>query len=306
MQAADWIAADWIAADWGTSNLRLWAIGPEGEILAERSSADGMGGLTPDKFEPALLRLADDLLAPDRVTPVLICGMAGAKQGWIEAPYAQVPCPPAFGGAPVVAPTGDARISVRIMPGLCQSGPADVMRGEETQIAGFLADEPDFDGTLCLPGTHTKWVRVAGGQVLNFRTAMTGEIFALIGQHSVLRHSLASDGEADEGAFFAALATGFAEPAAIGMELFSIRPASLLEGLAPASATGRLSGLLIGTELAGAQDFWQNRDVVVVGSPRLTRRYIAAMERLGGSARAATNPELALSGLIAAHQLEQA
>ena len=303
MQAAP--TTDWIAADWGTSNLRLWAIGPGGAVRAERSSADGMGGLTPDQFEPAFLRLAEDLLPADRVTPVLICGMAGAKQGWIEAPYAQVPCPPAGGGAPVLAPTRDPRLLVRILPGLSQSDPADVMRGEETQIAGFLADEPEFDGTLCLPGTHTKWVRVAGGQVRSFRTAMTGEIFALLGQHSVLRHSLSADGEADEEAFDAALATGFAAPAALGMELFSIRPASLLEGLAPAAATGRLSGLLIGAELAGAQDFWQNRDVVVVGSPRLTHRYISAIERLGGTARAAQNPELALSGLKAAHLLQQ-
>ncbi|MBR9824094.1 MAG: 2-dehydro-3-deoxygalactonokinase [Rhodobacteraceae bacterium] len=298
------IAADWIAADWGTSNLRLWAIGPGGEILAERSAPEGMGTLAPDQFEPALLRLAEDLLAPDRVTPVLICGMAGAKQGWIEAPYARVPCPPAS-GAPVTAPTADPRISVRILPGLSQSGPADVMRGEETQIAGFLADEPEFDGTLCLPGTHTKWVRIAGGEVRGFRTAMTGELFALIGRQSVLRHSLSPDGETDETAFAEALRHGFAEPAALSLDLFSIRPASLLDGLAPAAASGRLSGLLIGLELAGARDFWQGRDVVVVGTPGLTARYIAALEQLGGRARAAANPELARSGLVAAYRVLQ-
>ena len=287
-----------LLCDWGTSNLRLWALGPGGDVLAERASPEGMGSLTPDQFEPALLRLCADLLAPDRVTPVLICGMAGAKQGWIEAPYAQIPCAPA-GTAPVTAPTTDPRLWVRILPGLCQMDPPDVMRGEETQIAGFLALEPGFDGTLCLPGTHTKWVRVSDGQVQHFRTAMTGETFAVMSRHSVLRHSL-SDDTPDEATFAEALTRAARAPEGLLADLFTVRSGALLSGSTPAQAAGRLSGLLIGAELAGARDLWEDRETVIIGSPALTARYGAALALLGARARPAPTADLALHGLRAA------
>jgi 2-dehydro-3-deoxygalactonokinase len=291
--------ADWIAADWGTSNLRLWAIGPEGQVLTERASPDGMGKLTPDGFEPALLALVDDLLEPGRVTQVLICGMAGARQGWIEAPYTATPCPPAS-LSPILAKTSDPRLSVRILPGVSQCNPADVMRGEETQIAGLVASDPEFDGTLCLPGTHTKWVRVAGGQIMHFRTAMTGEMFALLSRQSVLRHSVISD-DFSEAAFADGLAMSLSAPEGLLLDLFSIRPASLLNNTPPEAARARLSGLLIGSELAATRDYWQDLPVVVIGDAALSTRYVDALTRAGATARSNEHPALALNGLIAAH-----
>ncbi|MEM7190931.1 MAG: 2-dehydro-3-deoxygalactonokinase, partial [Pseudomonadota bacterium] len=160
---------DWIAVDWGTSSLRAWAMGPDGAV-AEAASADGMARLEPAEFEPALLALVGDWLG-DTATPIVACGMVGAKQGWCEAPYAAVPCRPLDAAACVRVPAIDRRIDMRIIPGLSQDHPADVMRGEETQISGFLAAEPDFAGTICLPGTHTKWASVADGIVSQFQTA---------------------------------------------------------------------------------------------------------------------------------------
>ena len=121
--------------------------------------------------------------------PVIACGMVGARQGWIEAPYSQVPCAPV--GLSMIKPVvEDTRLDVSILPGLSQTDPADVMRGEETQIAGYLAENPGFDGVLCLPGTHTKWAHISAGEVVSFRTFMTGELFALVSSQSVLRHSV--------------------------------------------------------------------------------------------------------------------
>ncbi|MEO8531980.1 MAG: 2-dehydro-3-deoxygalactonokinase, partial [Deltaproteobacteria bacterium] len=151
---------DWIAVDWGTSSLRCWAMSADGQILAEASSDQGMGVLKPDAFEGALLALVGDWL--DRAVPVIACGMVGARQGWVEAAYRTVPATPI--GLPMTRPkVNDLRLSVYIVPGLSQAKPADVMRGEETQIAGFLALNKDFDGVIALPGTHTKWARVIGG-----------------------------------------------------------------------------------------------------------------------------------------------
>ena len=151
---------DWIAIDWGTTNLRAWAMGAGG-VLAEASSDEGMGRLTRDGFEPALLRLIGPWLSGPAM-PVLACGMVGSRQGWVEAPYRAVPCPPLARGALVAVPTEDPRIAVQIAPGLKQAKPADVMRGEETQIAGALMLYPGFDGAICLPGTHSKWTQISG------------------------------------------------------------------------------------------------------------------------------------------------
>ena len=153
--------ADWIAVDWGTSNLRAWAMSRSGGELWSGASDKGMGVLKPEHFEGALLDVVAPMLGAGPLD-VIACGMVGSRQGWIEAPYATAPCP--------ALPTGFARpktqnplLRVHIIPGVKQDDPADVMRGEETQIAGFLALNPGWDGGVCLPGTHTKWAQISAG-----------------------------------------------------------------------------------------------------------------------------------------------
>jgi 2-keto-3-deoxy-galactonokinase len=180
----------WIAVDWGTSRLRAWAMASDGVALEERASDDGMGRLAPDDFEAALLTVIGDWLGQGPIN-IVACGMVGARQGWHEAAYLTVPSRP-HGGAFTRPLTQDERLNVHILPGMMQLAPADVMRGEETQIAGYLSLHSDFDGILCLPGTHTKWVHISAGEVVSFQTFMTGEIFALLCEKSVLRHSVQS------------------------------------------------------------------------------------------------------------------
>ena len=163
-------------------------------------------------------------------TDVLICGMAGARGGWEEAPYASVPCPP--GPAAFARPrTRDPRLSVRILPGLSQDTPADVMRGEETQLAGLLAAEPGFDGVACLPGTHTKWAHLCAGEVVSFASYMTGEIFALLATQSVLRKTVRprAGTSAD---FLEAVDETLSRPERMAARLFPLRAEALLHGLA--------------------------------------------------------------------------
>ncbi|MBA3324517.1 MAG: 2-dehydro-3-deoxygalactonokinase, partial [Rhodobacteraceae bacterium] len=263
------ITAEWIAVDWGTSNLRAWAIAGDAPT-AEALSPDGMATLARDGFEPALLALVEPWLAPDRPTDVIACGMVGARQGWVEAPYAAVPCPPPRAFArPQVA---DPRLRVHVLPGLRQDAPPDVIRGEETKIAGLLAAEPRFDGVACSPGTHTKWAHVSAGEIVSFASFMTGEIFALLSTESVLRHSVAEDGWSTPD-FADAVEEMLAHPERLATRLFGIRAAGLLAGLAPERARARLSGLLIGAELAGARPYWLGRDVVLIGTPALNDAY---------------------------------
>ncbi|HRO10440.1 2-dehydro-3-deoxygalactonokinase, partial [Amaricoccus sp.] len=222
-------AADWIAVDWGSSNLRAWAMRGE-TVLAEAAAPTGAVALEPEAFEPALLALVSPWLAEGQRTDVLVCGMAGARGGWAEAPYAAVPCPP---GPAAFArpPTRDPRLSVRILPGLRQDRPADVMRGEETQLAGLLASPdaggPGFDGVACLPGTHTKWVHLSDGLVVSFASYMTGELFGLLATRSVLRKTLAPDGW-DDAAFLEAVDETLSRPERAAAGLFPLRAAALL------------------------------------------------------------------------------
>jgi 2-dehydro-3-deoxygalactonokinase len=291
------MAPDWIAVDWGTSNLRAWAMGAAG-ILAEAQSGEGMGTLARDGFEPALLRLVEPWLVAGRQTPVIACGMVGSRQGWVEAPYRAVPCAPvsAQGLCPVV--TQDPRIVVQIAPGLSQARPADVMRGEEVQIAGALLLTPGFDGVFCLPGTHSKWAQISAAEVVSFQTFMTGELFALLSTQSVLRHGM---GEGwDEGAFDEGVSDALSRPERVGAKLFSLRAEGLLNGLAPAAARSRLSGLLIGTELAGAKPYWLGQRVRLIGAPALCANYARALATQGVTAETLSATDCTLAGLVAA------
>lgn len=290
----------WIAVDWGTSHLRLWLMDDQNKILQHITSDRGMGSLRPDQFEATLVDLVGEVLPAQGRIPVICCGMAGSRQGWSEAPYGKVPCaPPSIDQATRVK-TDDPRLQVFILPGIKQLPAADVMRGEETQIAGFLAGSPDFDGVICLPGTHCKWVHISAGEVVSFRTFMTGELFALICNNSVLRHSVGEDGW-DAEAFEAAVSDAISRPSAVSGNLFSIRAESLLCDLDSAAARSRISGLLIGIELAAARPYWLGQDVVIVGESGIANAYGSALAQQGAMVRNVTAENMTLNGLSAAY-----
>ncbi len=291
------MTADWIAVDWGTSNLRAWGMGASG-VLVHGESHEGMGTLSRDGFEPALLRVVAPWLEDGRVTPVIACGMVGARQGWIEAVYRSVPCSPVSAAQMTLAPTMDMRIRVLIAPGLSQARPADVMRGEETQIAGALALNPGFDGVFCLPGTHSKWTHVSAGEVVSFQTFMTGEVFALLSTQSVLRHGMATEGF-DGAAFDTGVDEALSRPNDLAARLFRLRAEGLLHGLTPLSARSRLSGLLIGAELAAARPYWLGQPVALVGAEGLSSAYARALAIQGVTARILPDTDCTLAGLTA-------
>ncbi len=290
---------DWIAVDWGTSHLRAYAMSG-GAVLDERVSDDGMGSLERDQFEDALLRLVSDWLG-DR-TPVLACGMVGARQGWVEAPY--VTTPAAVDQIKMVnAPAEDLRLDVRLLPGVKQVEPADVMRGEETQIAGFLALNKGWDGVICLPGTHSKWALISADEIVSFQTFMTGELFGLLSQQSVLRHTVTTDGW-DESAFADGLSDAMSRPEKLAAKLFSIRAKNLVNGTAAEVARARLSGLLIGAELAAARPYWLGQQVAVVGAPEVARLYVTALAEQGVPATHVQGDRMTIAGLNAARLRE--
>jgi 2-dehydro-3-deoxygalactonokinase len=289
----------WIAVDWGTTRLRATRM-DGARATRTRESGDGMAGLTGAAFEAALLALTDDwLIGPTRV---IACGMVGARQGWIEAPYRAVPCAPLAGDL-LQAPVEDSRLDVRIVPGLSQVTPhPDVMRGEETQIAGLLRLDAAFDGVACLPGTHTKWAHLSAGEAVGFITAATGELFSAICDHTVLRHSLAGDGWS-EAPFLDAVSDALSRPETVITRLFQIRAADLLQGQDATMARSILSGLLIGAELAATRPWWLGRDVALIGSDRTTPAYAAALRAQGAAPRLLSARDATLAGLTQARDM---
>jgi 2-dehydro-3-deoxygalactonokinase len=286
--------------DWGTSSFRSWLMS-NGEVLAESRGGEGMlhcaGGAG---FAPVLRDHLARLDAPEGA-PVLVCGMAGARQGWVEAPYLKVPTrlDALHEGAIRVDAPGD----IRILPGIAQAQTdrPDVMRGEETQLLGVT--EPDFTGLVCIPGTHSKWIRIEDGRIVEFSTYMTGELFSVIGQHTILTHAVGTAGPptADSQAFREGLSRASAEPSALTSSLFRLRAAQLLGFEHSADGAARLSGLLIGTELADAAcRHGAPRSVRLIGAGALGRLYEAALTAQGVEVTSVDAEQASRRGLVKA------
>ncbi|MBS9477148.1 2-dehydro-3-deoxygalactonokinase [Ancylobacter radicis] len=272
-----------IVVDWGTSSFRLWALARDGRVLAERRSGQGLLTATTEGFEIVLeTHLA--ALGVGEGVPVMMCGMVGARSGWVEAAYVDTPARLDRLAAHAVAVPSTHR-PIRILPGLAQRGAAgaDVMRGEETQLLSLIRD--GFDGIACLPGTHSKWVRVEKGTVSHFATFMTGELFHLLRTTSVLAAAVeAAAVEPDDPAFADGVREGLAMPELLGNQLFRLRAAWLLAGEEPARGLARLSGLLIGGELAGAAKlFGPLAEVALVASGSAVFLYRIALMLAGAS-----------------------
>ena len=186
------------------------------------------------------------------------------------------------------------------LPGLKQTAPPDVMRGEETQIAGFLAAAPGFDGVLCMPGTHAKWVQISAEEVVSFRTFMTGELFDLLAGHSVLRHSVAGEGT-DDDAFRGGRIRDAVETGDAGAKAVLDPRGPVAGGVERADGAGAaFGGYLIGAELSAARPYWLGQDVVIAGAPALVHSYAMALATQGVTARTSDADPLTRLGLMRA------
>ena len=295
----------WIALDWGTSTLRAWAMSARHTVLDKASSTQGMATVAAKNgdFESALLKLITPWLPNGRTTQVIACGMVGARGGWFEVPYQSTPCPPT---TPLHQITSKSQhLQIHILAGIKQQSPPDVMRGEETQIAGLLHANPDFQGTICLPGTHTKWVTIKNGHIQQFRTYLTGELFDLLTTRSILAQTTATDGF-EEPEFLSAFHETLTNPQHFLTQTFALRPAALLDNLSPTASRSRLSGHLIGLELSGTTSLAPLTEVALIGTPILTRAYQLALSSLDIKTTTHAPTQTTLDGLrLARHSISK-
>lgn len=263
-----------IALDWGTSSLRSYRLDEAGNIRDTRARPWGIRQLPEGGFDAALMQITKGWPA----LPRLACGMVGSRGGWLEVPYLDLPADVAtIGAASMRLVAADGR-ELSILPGLRNTRRADVMRGEETQLIGALAQRPDLmaHSTWVLPGTHSKWASVRDGCVTDFCTMMTGELFAVLDRHSILG-SAAGTVEADPDAFVRGVtAARDAGAAGVFSRLFSARALMLDGTLPPGSVHDYLSGLLLGEELRSAlasNRFATDAPLQLIGDAALCDRY---------------------------------
>ncbi|SKA34608.1 2-dehydro-3-deoxygalactonokinase [Consotaella salsifontis] len=289
-----------IALDWGTSSLRGFLMSAEGEVLAQRQSSHGIQNLPGpgrEGFEAAFTDLCGEWLAAHPALPLVAGGMVGSAQGWVEAPYVRCPADVttlAAHAATVETPQGSV---LHIAPGILldpEDAQPDVIRGEEIQIAGALAEHPEWAeaATVVLPGTHSKWLDVKDGRVTTFFTYMTGEVFAVLAKHSILGRLMPENGEANEEEAKAAFAKGLlaardSHPGDLTHQLFAVRTLGLTRRLNPVVLKDYLSGLLIGHELTsaagrtGAGGAGGEGTLLMIGDAALCRRYAEAFDVFG-------------------------
>jgi 2-dehydro-3-deoxygalactonokinase len=271
-----------IGVDWGTTSFRAFRIGRDGAIRDRRAGPRGVLNVPDGRFAETLREEIGPWLAAgeDRV---LLSGMIGSRQGWKEAPY--LPCPAS--AADIASALVDIEFDwakVKLVPGLSgvdESGVAEVMRGEETQVIGVPALMTGA-GIACLPGTHSKWVSVADGRITSFTTHMTGETFGALRGYTILGRTMREGPQ--NGAPFEAGLRRSGEPGGLLHHIFGVRALALAGRLAETDAGAYLSGILIGHEIRAALAGATGQVVHVIGAPELTQLYANAISVCGGYA----------------------
>jgi 2-dehydro-3-deoxygalactonokinase len=293
-------STDIVGINWGSTNFRAYRIAASGAAVDEFAKPAGVAGLGRDGMVATIAELGTRW--PDLAgLRSYASGMIGSNIGWVEAPYVAAPATLADVAAGLV-PTRIGAADVRIVPGVrCRrafdNGP-DVMRGEEIELFGFAAANPQWSGLIALPGTHTKWARFESGRIVDFFTSMSGEMFDRLTAAGLLASIV--DGTAIDGpAFHEGVATGRRRLLGLSTTLFGAR-ASVMQGqLAKADAASYLRGLLIGAEIADALAVLPDlRSAVVplVGNSALCQLYAAALRAEGIASRAVDSRSACISG----------
>ncbi len=275
--------ASLIAIDWGTTNRRGYLLDNDCTALSIRQDNRGIFNLGSSSF----IDLLNDFIKDWRrqngsETPVIMSGMIGSRQGWVEAPYAACPVRKDDLISECVPVPGIN--NCWIIPGVrmaCDAIRHDVMRGEEVQIFGAIDLTNRDSATLCLPGTHSKWAKIERSQLIEFTTSMTGEVFDVMCKHSILGSLMDKAADHHEKAFINGVEAS-ANEGGLLTHLFSVRTNGLFGILDESAQSSYLSGVLIGHEIRSLSEIYapESGDILLVGSSELTALYGLAMTQL--------------------------
>ncbi len=282
--------ATWMAIDWGTTNRRAYAMTDEGAVVETVRDDFGVLGVAKGGFPAALAALRARL----GDLPAIAAGSVGSAQGWVNTPYCAAPASLEDLAAALVTVGGER---LRIVPGIsfAKDERFDVMRGEEVQALGAVrAGLVPADAHLCMPGTHNKWLRLESGRIVEFTTAMTGEMFALLRDHSLLHEML--KGEAKDGPDFRQGVAEAGEKRPLLSSLFGVRASTLLGGRAAEAGASYTSGLLIGADVFAALS--TDMGIIhILADEHLSALYAAAISQLGGKSTSVDSHAAFVAGI---------
>ena len=266
---------DWIAIDWGTTNFRAWFIKND-KVLKEVVKSNGIKNIPNKNFEDTLIK---NINIPKNISSkikIISCGMIGSKQGWLNSGYEK--SLHLKKNNLVKVKTKNRYLDFYIVKGLSQNNPYDVIRGEETQVLGYLQNNKNFSGIICLPGTHSKWIKISNGKIIKFKTYMTGELFEIISNNSILSHSI-TDKKINIKVFKNSVLLSQKKNFNFFDNLFEFRSRTLLskKKYYPKS---ELIAYLIGNEIKSNINNTKATKVIIIGSKYNSKLYSQAMHAL--------------------------
>jgi 2-dehydro-3-deoxygalactonokinase len=279
-----------ICIDWGTSSFRAWLVGPSGAPLDEVSAPAGILAVPDGDFDAAFTSLIGGWLGESSPLPIIASGMITSRNGWCETPYLRLPASAAELAANLTRFVTRSGAAIHFVPGLTWTNPQgipDVMRGEEAELVGHIADSSEGGGLFVMPGTHSKWVTAGGGFIQTFQTYMTGEFYAVLRQHSILGR-LVKDSPFRRGSFLKGVEVALNSSPSLLSVAFSARTLALSGALVGEDVGDYLSGLLIGSEVKSAQaNNGGGLPIILIGRGDLVERYALAMPVFGLAIREA-------------------
>jgi len=285
-----------IAVDWGTTNFRAYLLDRDGAVLDRVSAKHGIMNVAGGDFMAAYLEMVGAWQTSETPVPALMAGMIGSRNGWVEAAYVDCPADPALPAKGLTkVPMAEDR-AVWIVPGIAcrNNGVHDVIRGEETQITGAVALTGRTEAVFCMPGTHSKWVSVRDRAIVGFQTAMTGEVFSVLRDHSILGRLMAPGSDAPPGPAFETGLDRAGDAGDLLHHLFGVRAEALFEAIGEAETADYLSGILIGHEING---LGARGPVTLIGTDALNQRYRRALERSGYRVDSVPGEDAVIAGL---------
>lgn len=295
-------AENFIGIDWGSTHARVLLFARDGTLLEHGDHPLGIKHVAHGQHREAFHRMAGAWRARLGPIPTFLSGMIGSRHGWHEVPY--LACPVSVTDLSRHLFPVPQEENVFIVPGVkVETHRADVMRGEEFQVLGLRALAPDCD-LVCIPGTHSKWITLEGPVIRDFRTAMTGEVFAAVTEHTLFAQLIRPEtGRAFRATAFATGLERSAEPQGLLNVLFEFRAGLLLGRVAAEDLPDLISGLLIGTEIRHARASAPSaRTIAVIGATGLGERYVHALRTFGFEPRAFDPRDIAVRGFVALSQ----
>ncbi len=278
-----------IAIDWGSSSFRAYLLDEHLDCIEKVSNAHGVFHLQKS-FAETLVEACGHWMKTNTIDEILLAGMAGSRNGWLETAYSQCPVSASQHREAAKKITNELNVDIEVLPGVQAKSPSgfpDVMRGEEVQIFGALDRLQMQNAIICLPGTHSKWIELQDGNIKSFATLMTGELFALVNQNSSIG-SLVNDTEFDANSFLAGVSDQkqgsdlLDSKVGLTHSLFSVRARAVSNTLEVSSVYSYLSGLLLADEIASAQTLFDiQKEVVLISDDKLSQAYRIALDSFG-------------------------